>query len=63
MHKLISENYVSTKNQKGKQGLIAYLPEEVAKKYHELPKKILKKGSKRTTPIWTREYFHRVYNA
>ena len=56
MHKLISENYVSTKNQKGKQGLIAYLPEEVAKKYHELPKIIRKR-----TPIWTREYFNKVY--
>ena len=63
MPKLISENYVSTENQKGKLALIVFLPEEVAKKYHELPKKILKKGSKRTTPIWTREYFHRVYNA
>ena len=59
MHKLISENYVSTKNQKGNTALYAYLPEEVAKKYHELPKIIRKNGSKRT-PIWTREYFHRV---
>jgi len=56
MHKLISENYVSTKNQKGKQSLMIFLPEEVAKKYHELPKKIQK-----NTPIWTREYFHKVY--
>ena len=56
MHKLISENYVSTKNQEGKQGLMVFLPEEVAKKYHELPKKIQK-----NTPIWTREYFHKVY--
>jgi len=61
MHKLISENYVSTENQKGKQSLIVFLPEEVAKKYHELPKKIQKKGSKRTTPIWTREYFHKIH--
>ena len=43
MHKLISENYVSTKNQKGKKSLIVFLPEEVAKKYHELPN-ILKKA-------------------
>ena len=56
MHKLISENYVSTKNQEGKQGLMVFLPEEVAKKYHELPKRIQK-----NTPIWTREYFHKVY--
>ena len=56
MHKLISENYVSTKNQKGKTSLYAFLPEEVAKKYHELPKQIRK-----DTPIWTREYFHKVY--
>jgi hypothetical protein len=56
MHKLISENYVSTDNQKGKTTLYAYLPEEVAKKYHELPKCIQKR-----TPIWTREYFHKVY--
>jgi len=62
MHKLISENYVSTKNQKGKQSLMIFLPEEVANSIkYELPKKILKKGSKRTTPIWTREYFHKVY--
>ena len=57
MHKLISENYVSTKNQKGKQGLTVYLPEEVANSIdHELPKRIRK-----DTPIWTREYFHKVY--
>ena len=56
MHKLISENYVSTENQKGKKTLIVFLPEEVAKKYHELPKYIEKR-----TPIWTREYFHKVY--
>jgi hypothetical protein len=56
MHKLISENYVSTENQKGKQSLYAYLPEEVATIYHELPKYI-----KKRTPIWTREYFHKVY--
>uniref|UniRef100_A0A6C0AGV1 Uncharacterized protein n=1 Tax=viral metagenome TaxID=1070528 RepID=A0A6C0AGV1_9ZZZZ len=56
MHKLISENYVSTENQEGKQGLMVFLPEEVAKKYHELPKRIQK-----DTPIWTREYFHKVY--
>ena len=61
MHKLISENYVSTKNQKGKQSLMIFLPEEVANSIkYELPKKILKKGSKRTTPIWTREYFHKI---
>ena len=62
MPKLINENYVSTKNQKGKQSLNVFLPEEVANSInHELPKKINKKGSKRTTPIWTREYFHKVY--
>ena len=57
MHKLINENYVSTKNQKGKQGLYAYLPEEVANSInHELPKHF-----KKRTPIWTREDFHKVY--
>ena len=57
MHKLISENYVSTENQKGKQSLYAFLPEEVANSIdYELPKKIQK-----NTPIWTREYFHKVY--
>ena len=62
MHKLINENYVSTENQKGKQALIVFLPEEVANSIkYELPKRILKKGSKRTTPLWTREYFHKVY--
>ena len=56
MHKLISENYVSTKNQKGKKSLIVFLPEEVAKKDHELPKHI-----KKSTSYWTRDYFHKVY--
>ena len=61
MHKLINENYVSTNNQKGKKALIAFLPEEVANSInYELPKKINKKGSNKT-PIWTREYFHKVY--
>jgi len=56
MPKLINENYVSTKNQKGKQGLHAFLPEEVANSInHELPKQI-----KKNTPIWTREYFHKI---
>ena len=41
MHKLISENYVSTKNQKGKKCLIVFLPEEVANSIdYELPKTI-----------------------
>jgi len=57
MHKLISKNYVSTKNQKGKVALTVYLPEEVANSIkYELPKRIQK-----NTPIWTREYFHKVY--
>ena len=57
MHKLISENYVSTENQKGKLALIVFLPEEVANSIkYELPKQIRK-----NTPIWTREYFHKVY--
>ena len=57
MHKLISENYVSTENQEGKQSLIAYLPEEVANSInHELPKRIRKR-----TSLWTREDFHKVY--
>ena len=57
MHKLISENYVSTNIQKGKTALYAYLPEEVANSIdYELPKHI-----KKRTPIWTREYFHKVY--
>jgi len=56
MHKLISENYVSTKNQKGKQKLCAFLPEEVANSIdYELPR------IQKNTPIWTREYFHKVY--
>ena len=61
MHKLIYENYVSTNNQKGKLHLTVFLPEEVANAInHELPKKIQKKGSK-NTPIWTREYFHKIH--
>ena len=61
MHKLIYENYVSTKNQKGKVNLYVFLPEEVANAInHELPKRINKKGSNKT-PIWTREDFHKVY--
>jgi len=61
MHMLISENYVSTNNQKGKGALYAFLPEEVANSInYELPKKINKKGSNKT-PIWTREDFHKVY--
>ena len=61
MNKLIYENYVSTKNQEGKVGLIVFLPEEVANSIdYELPKTIRKNGPKRT-PIWTREYFHKVY--
>ena len=60
MPELINENYVSTNNQKGKQALIVFLPEEVANSInHELPKCIQKKGSKRT-PIWTREDFHKI---
>ena len=56
MHKLISENYVSTENQKGKQSLIVFLPEEVANSIkYKLPKQI-----KKRTPIWTREYFHKI---
>ena len=56
MHKLIRENYVSTKNQKGKVNLYVYLPEEVATIDHVLPKQI-----KKNTPIWTREYFHKIF--
>ena len=57
MHKLISENYVSTNNQKGKVHLTVYLPEEVANAInHELPKHI-----KKRTPIWTREYYHKIH--
>ena len=40
---------------------IIFLPEEVANSInYELPKRIQKKGSKRTS-IWTIEYFHKVY--
>ena len=61
MNQLITEDYVSTNNQKGKMTLSVFLPEKVANSInHELPKKIQKNGSKRT-PIWTREYFHKVY--
>ena len=53
MKKLISEGWVSTKNQKGKTGLSVFLPEKIAEIHYSLPKKILK-----NTPIWTREYFN-----
>ena len=57
MHKLISENYVSTNNQEGKVVLTVFLPEEVANSInYELPKHF-----KKRTPIWTREDFHKVY--
>ncbi len=56
MKKLISEGWVSTKNQKGKTGLKVYLPEKISKKiHHSLPKQIRK-----NTPIWTRDYFQQV---
>lgn len=54
MNELITEGYVSTKNQKGLKSLYVYLPEEVAKKIHySLPKNIQKRS-----PIWTRDYFN-----
>ena len=54
MKKLISEGWVSTKNQKGKTGLRVFLPEKVAESIHyDLPKKIQK-----NTQIWTRDYFN-----
>ena len=58
INQLITEGYVSTKNQKGKTSLKVFLPEKVAESIHySLPKKIYKKGSK-MTPIWTRDYFN-----
>ncbi len=57
INQLIREGYVSTKNQKGKQTLNVFLPEKVANSInHELPKQI-----KKRSPIWTRDYFTRVY--
>jgi len=54
MNKLITEGYVSTKNQKGKQTLIVFLPEKIAKNIrYDLPKHI-----KKRSPIWTRDYFN-----
>jgi len=56
MKKLISEGWVSTKNQKGKTALKVFLPEKVANSIHySLPKHIQKR-----TPIWTRDYFQQV---
>ena len=54
MEQLITEGYVSTKNQKGKTALKVFLPEKIAEKiHHSLPKSI-----KKRSPIWTREYFN-----
>ena len=56
MKKLISEGWVSTKNQKGKKCLTVFLPEKVAESIHyDLPKSINKRS-----PIWTRDYFQQV---
>ncbi|GIS52433.1 MAG: hypothetical protein Ct9H90mP28_1490 [Paracoccaceae bacterium] len=56
MNQLITEGYVSTKNQKGKTALKVFLPEQVANSiHHSLPKKIQKKST-----IWTRDYFQQV---
>ena len=53
MNKLITEGYVSTKNQKGKKCLTVFLPEKVAENIHyDLPK------IQKNTPIWTRDYFN-----
>jgi len=54
MNKLITENYVSTNNQKGKIAFRVFLPEKVAESIHyDLPKSI-----KKRSPIWTRDYFN-----
>jgi len=54
INQLITEGYVSTNNQKGKNCLTAFFPEKIAEKIHyDLPKQI-----KKNTPIWTREYFN-----
>ena len=54
MNKLITEDYVSTNNQKGKNCLTVFLPEKIAEKIHySLPKQI-----KKRSPIWTRDYFN-----
>jgi len=54
MKKLITEGYVSTKNQKGKNCLTVFLPEKIAKNIrYDLPKHI-----KKRSPIWTRDYFN-----
>ena len=54
INQLITEGYVSTKNQKGKTALKVFLPEKISKSIHySLPKKI-----KKNSPIWTRNYFN-----
>jgi len=56
MNKLITEDYVSTNNQKGKTSFTVFLPEKVANSIHySLPKHI-----KKRSPIWTRDYFQQV---
>ena len=54
MNQLITEGYISTKNQKGKVSFTVFLPEKVAESIHySLPKQIQK-----NTQIWTRDYFN-----
>jgi hypothetical protein len=53
MNQLITEGYVSTKNQKGKLALTVFLPEKIAEIHYDLPKSIQK-----NSPIWTRDYFN-----
>jgi len=54
MNKLITKDYVSTNNQKGKTGFTVFLPEKISKKiHHSLPN--------RNTSIWTTDYFNLVY--
>ena len=54
INQLITEGYVSTNNQKGKNCLTVFLPEKIAEKIHyDLPKQI-----KKRSPIWTRDYFN-----
>ena len=54
MKKLISEGWVSTKNQKGKTALRVFLPEKIANSIHYSLPKLIQKNS----PIWTRDYFN-----
>jgi len=55
MNQLILTNYVSTNYQKGRQQLVAHLPEKISNIIHHcLPKRYC-------SSFWTRDYFNLVY--